>query len=369
MKLPDRRDFLRTTSATIAISSTSAFAADPTRPAADLLKQDCDSGQTRAAAIWVRQGTHQYSHVFGAAKDETASFLLGSISKPIAITALLRLLDQGLFGLDDLVSKYIPKFTGQLREQVTIRHLLTHVSGLQDQLPDNAELRAGHAPLSRFVSGAVGLPLHFPPGTEYRYSSMGILLALEIARRLTSQSIPTLVNKTVLEPLRMQNSELGSGRLSAAQLMQSQTEYGAVESGAGSPDAAKWNWNSHYWRGLGAPWGGLQASANDVGRFLQEYLHPTGILFSSATTATAIRNHNPTTLESRGLGFDTGMEATCQACSAATFGHTGSTGTIAWADPRRDLICVVLTTLPARALPAAEHPRQRASDLISAAFP
>ncbi|MGV3484681.1 MAG: hypothetical protein ACO1RT_09715, partial [Planctomycetaceae bacterium] len=55
----------------------------------------------------------------------------------------------------------------------------------------------------------------------------------------------------------------------------------------------------------------------------------------------------------------------CSACSKSTFGHTGSTGTIAWADPERDQICAVLTTLPARALNAAEHPRQLVSDCIA----
>ena len=65
--------------------------------------------------------------------------------------------------------------------------------------------------------------------------------------------------------------------------------------------------------------------------------------------------------ESRGLGFDVGLESVCAGCGPSTFGHTGSTGTLAWADPSRDLVCVVLTTLPAGALPTVQHPRQLAS--------
>ncbi len=366
---PTRRQFLQAATAMCAMSQTPAsFASGNLEPAAEVLRRSCASGQTRAAAMYIRHGRREYSATFGEAKDDTASFLLGSISKPIATTALLRLFDQGRFSMDDPVGQHLAEFTGGERGKVTIRHLLTHTSGLQDQLPDNAKLRSEHAPMSGFVAGACRLPLHFSPGTSYEYSSMGILLAMEIASRMTQTPIPELVNQTVLKPLQMHDSELGSGRLKASQLMQSQTEYGAVESGAGDPDAARWNWNSEYWRSLGAPWGGLQASAPDVGRFLLEHLHPQGLLYSAATTAAAIRNHNPKGLESRGLGFDSAMEATCQACSSGTFGHTGSTGTIAWADPRRDLIVVVLTTLPARALPAAEHPRQQASDLISAAI-
>jgi CubicO group peptidase (beta-lactamase class C family) len=72
-------------------------------------------------------------------------FLLGSISKPISVTAVMTLFDQGQFQLDDRVKRFLPAFTGDGRDAVTLRHLLTHVSGLPDQLADNNELRKQHA--------------------------------------------------------------------------------------------------------------------------------------------------------------------------------------------------------------------------------
>src|SRR6266849_4739004 len=66
-----------------------------------------------------------------------AMFLLGSISKPINMTAVMTLFDQGQFQLDDRVKRFLPTFTGNGRDNVTIRHLLTHVSGLPDQLANN----------------------------------------------------------------------------------------------------------------------------------------------------------------------------------------------------------------------------------------
>src|SRR5437867_3720814 len=57
-------------------------------------------------------------------------FLLESISKPIGMTALMTLFDKGAFQLDDPLKKFIPKFTGEGRDDVTLRHLLSHVSGL-----------------------------------------------------------------------------------------------------------------------------------------------------------------------------------------------------------------------------------------------
>lgn len=332
--------------------------------ALEILTAATSSGQVNAAALHVRSGATSWTQALGNAKTEDAAFLLGSISKPIAITALMTLYDQGRFRLDDRAKKYLPEFTGEGRDHVTIEHLLTHISGLPDQLPQNAELRAAHAPLSEFVKAALRVPLSFEPGTRYEYSSMAILLAAEIAQRISGVEIKELVNTRVLQPLGMTHSALGMGSFSQADIMQCQVEFGAVESGGGSAESKAWDWNSAYWRELGAPWGGVQASAADVGRFLDAFLHPKGTLFSPEVARLMIRNHNPAGLTPRGLAFDAGMQSHCTACSTQTFGHTGSTGTIAWADPQRDLICVVLTTLPARAVESG-HPRQLVSDSIA----
>jgi len=336
-----------------------------TEDAISILQQSVDRGQVLAASLFVQSGSTQTSRVFGKATSLNASFLLGSISKPIAITALMTLFDQGLFALDDRVQEYLPEFCDGMRDRVTIRHLLTHTSGLPDQLPRNAELRAQHAPLSAFVEDALQVPLHFSPGTQYEYSSMAILLAAEIAQRLSGKDIKQLVQDSVLTPLEMRDSALGVGMLAEEQMMPCQVEFGAIESGAGSADAKHWDWNSTYWRQLGAPWGGQHASAVDVGKFLNEFLHPSGKLFQHKVAEMMIQNHNPKDMETRGLGFDVGMESSCKGCSPQTFGHTGSTGTIAWADPQRDLICVVLTSLPARAELGDQHPRQQAAEAIS----
>ncbi len=333
--------------------------------AVGILEQSVASRQVRAASLFVQSGDLQMSQSFGEATTEDAAFLLGSISKPIAMTALMTLYDKGKFRLDDPAQKYLPEFQGGARARVTMRHLLTHTSGLPDQLPQNAELRAKHATLADFVEGALEVPLHFEPGTQYEYSSMAILLAAGIAQRLSGVEIKQFVNQSVLQPLGMQHSAMGVGQLQPDQMMQCQVEFGVVESGGGSADSKSWDWNSPFWRQLGAPWGGVQASAADVGKFLREFLHPTGKLFKPEVAKLMIRNHNAAGIESRGLGFDVGMESACPGCAPATFGHTGSTGTIAWADPARDLICVVLTTLPAGALPAEKHPRQIASDCIA----
>jgi len=332
--------------------------------AASVLASAVASGQVRAAVIYARLGKWILHRAFGEAKSVDSSFLLGSISKPIAIAALMTLFDQGKFDLDDTVKRYVPEFNGYAKDRVTIRHLLTHVSGLPDQLPENSLLRMCHAPFSEFVKAAIRVPLHFEPGTQYEYSSMAIVLAIEIAQRISGVEFKEFIDKTVLQPLEMHHSAFGMGRLKAEETMACQVEFGAVESGGGSPDSRDWDWNSSYWRGLGAPWGGAHASASDIGLFLEEFMQPTGKIFRPDVAKLMIRNHNPVGLESRGLGLDVGMSTICPSGSDKTFGHTGSTGTIAWADPERDRVCVVLTTLPAGTL--KNHPRQLASDRISA---
>ena len=246
-----------------------------------------------------------------------------------------------------------------------MRQLLTHVSGLPDQLPENQSLRKRHAKLSEFVDRAVLTPLLFNPGSRYQYSSMGILLASEVAYRISGTEFLKFIDQSVFQRLGMHHSALGIGRFKLKQTMRCQVENAAPESGSGDATAKQWDWNSPYWRELGAPWGGAHASAPDVARFMAEFLHPEGRVVKPETARLMLRNHNRESLTPRGLGFRIGSQAGSPSCSEKTFGHTGSTGTLAWADPATDTICVVLTTLPGRAI--SPHPRRRASDLVAEA--
>lgn len=337
---------------------------DAWESAAGILDAAVKGGQVAAASLHVSLGDKVFNRAFGAARSDQAMFLLGSISKPIAITALMTLYDRGRFSLEDRVRKFLPDFTGDGRDDVTLRHLLTHVSGLPDQLPENDSLRRRHAGLGEFAEQAQRTPLHFAPGTRYQYSSMAILLAAHVAERISGADILTLVDREVFNPLEMSRSAQGLGRFSIADFVPCQTEFAAPEAGGGDPQARQWDWNSPYWRRLGAPWGGTHASAPDLGRFLAEFLFARGTVVRPATARLMTSNQNPAGLRPRGLGFDLGAVAGSPGCSEETFGHTGSTGTIAWADPARQLICVVLTSLPARAV--RPHPRDQAAARVSA---
>lgn len=332
--------------------------------AVETLARATREGQVAAAVLHVVQGENSFTRSFGKAASADAMFLLGSISKPISATALMTLFERGEFKLDDPVKKFLPRFAGGYRDDVTIRHLLTHVSGLPDQLPENNELRTKHAPLLTFVEHAIRTPLQFVPGSKYQYSSMAILLAARVAERISGTEIRTLVQRAVFQPLEMRHTAQGLGRFKLESMVACQIEHAAPEAGGGDPKAKDWDWNSPWWRKLGAPWGGTHASAPDLGKFLGEFLNEKGACLKPETARLMVRNHNAPGVTPRGLGWNVGSSAGSKGCSEKTFGHTGSTGTLAWADPATRTLCVVLTSLPAQALQL--HPRDLAANAVAA---
>ncbi len=302
-------------------------------PAEKLLSEAVASGKLRAAVLRVEQGAFQYEQAFGAAKT-TTPFLIASISKPMTATAVMTLVDRGKLKLDEPASKHLPG----LDPRITLRHLLTHSSGLPDMLPHNIALRERHSPLSEFVKESLKTPLLFAPGTKVSYQSMGILLAAAIAERITKQPFPQFLAQQVFAPLGMKDSALGLGeRLKVADTAQCQVEFAVPQGGN------DWDWNSNYWRNLAAPWGGVHSTAADISRLLRYFLKPAGQPLTPASAALMITNQNPGLNPPYGIGW-----ALPPNRFGHRFGHGGSTGTLCWADPKTNTTFVLLTTLPAR---------------------
>lgn len=318
---------------------------DKLQAAAALIAKPVAAGDVSAASLDVRQGSFTLRRAFGRAHDPEAVFLLASISKPMTATGVMILSDRGELSIADPVSKFIPEFKGGDRDLVTVRHLLTHTSGLPDMLPENVALRKRHAPLKDFVAATCKTPLLFKPGTQVRYQSMGILLAAEIAERITHRPLRDFLRDELFRPLEMSRTSLGLGGRQISDTMLCQVQSAPKEYGAG--DDSDWNWNSAYWRDLGAPWGGVHSTAPDVAKFLELFLAPDGRILKPQTAARMIVNQNQGLSDPRGLGWMVKPGIFGHSCSAQTYGHYGSTGTVAWADPKTKLSCVLLTTKPA----------------------
>ena len=300
-----------------------------------ILKKAAESGEVSAASATVRQRGSLIQFASGKANPDTV-FLLASITKPMTAAAVMILEGRGQLALADPVRKFIPEFQGGDRGVITIQHLLTHTSGLPDMLPDNDELRKRHAPLKDFVAGACRVPLLFKPGTQCKYQSMGILLAAEIVERVTKTKLRAFLRSEVFQPFGMTQTSLGLGGRSIPSTAQCQI--------AGNGD---WNWNSPYWRDLGAPWGGAHATSGDIVRFLERFLEPKNNVLKPEAARRMVTNHNQGLNEPWGLGFMVNGAKFSAKCSPDTFGHWGSTGTVCWADPATQTAFALLTTKPA----------------------
>ncbi len=317
--------------------------------AENLVQQAVDRREISAACLVVWQDEapileagfgfqHPTDHRFPA--DADSIFLLASITKPVTVSALMYLVERGLVSLSDRVYEHLPEFEGEDRAGMRVLHLLTHTSGMPDMLPNNTALRQAHEPQEVFVEHALKTPLLFPPGSDFRYQSKGTLLTAEIVERLTGQRLRDFLKTEFFEPLGMHRTTLGVGPGGIED-----TVYCGVDPSADA-FTSDWGPNSDYWRNFGCPWGGLHASGRDVARLLHVSLSGGGVL-SPATRRRMRLDHNVSLRAPWGLGWGLRDSRVWNyfgnLCSAETFGHTGATGTVAWADPATKTVCVILT--------------------------
>lgn len=322
----------------------------------------------------------QYSR--GASDAESTErrarrYLIASITKPIVAMAGLKLAAEGAFSLVDRIGSLLPEFRKAAYRRVTVRHLLTHTSGFPDMLPDNAELRAAHAPLSEFLKRAAQTDLDFQTASDARYSSVGFLILSAIIESVTTIPLPKFLQDEFYTPLGMEDTWLGIPREQAPELMPTVLPSLLPD---WQPDADDWGWNSAYWRTLGAPWGGMMSTAPDLGRFatmmLSDGCSSAGReILPSAVVRAAMSNqtqHIVTIPGSAALqrpwGFGWRWQWPDHQASFGDFlspgavGHWGATGTTIWIDPATERYAVILTTTPYE---DSQSAIQRMSNVVS----
>jgi CubicO group peptidase (beta-lactamase class C family) len=306
--------------------------------------------------------------------DANAIFLIASPTKPITALAVMMLVEAGELLLVDPISKYIPTFGTHGKDKITLAHCLTHTSGLPDMLPENVELRRGHAPLKEFTERACKLAPSFLPGHAVQYQSMGILMLAEVVETVAGVPLPTFLRDRLFEPLGMLDTALGmpdgwtmpgpNGEVPRceriAEVRTPSEKAGSEWTWAGGDN--DWGWNSDYWRRLGAPWGGLLSTAEDLAKLCRHLLsiHAGGEGLISAAALAAMTSNQFTQMPSVpevsrrctpwALGWQLNWPHDVQTfgdlLSASAYGHWGATGTMLWIDPARDLFTVLLTTEP-----------------------
>src|SRR5262249_11764447 len=159
-----------------------------------------------------------------------AIFWIVSMSKPVLATLLLMLQDDGLLSVDDPVEKYLPEFKGLKTvdgkpAKVTIRHLLTHTSGMGEITADQAR---DAKTLEAVIPLYVAKPVAFPPGSKWVYCQSGINTGGRIAEVVTGKPLDKLMQERLFGPLGMKDTTF---YLSEKQLPRLARSYRRTEKG------------------------------------------------------------------------------------------------------------------------------------------
>ncbi len=318
-----------------------------------------------AVTLVVDRNAVKHLGVIGLADLETGQpmqpetmFWIASMTKPISATAILMLQDEGLLSVDDPVSKYIPAFAdvrlknGERPQTVmTIRHLLTHTSGL-DQM---SVWKQSPPPNTRTLEAAANVlaatPLHFEPGTQWEYGQ-GISVAGRIAEIVAGRPFDQFLSERMLQPLKMEHTTF---TLNAEQARLCATVYGLNGEQTGLVAAA----NQHVSPEPGIqqtpnPSAGLFSTARDYGRFQQLILNEGRaagkqlISAESLKLLTTIQTGDIVTGFTPGNGWGLGWcvvrepQGVSAMLNPGSCGHGGAYGTQAWIDRERGLGMVLM---------------------------
>ncbi len=286
--------------------------------------------------------------------DGHSVFDLASLTKVVATTTLAMFaVAEGKLDLDAAIQRYLPEFRGPGKDRVTLRHLLTHSSGLPADRP--LWRQSPDADSARRLVYATRLDTL--PGARTVYSDLGAILIGETIRRVYRTNLDRLAERKVFRPL-----EMGATRFNPPASVASRiaaTEYDTIwrkriVRGEVHDEKAAW---------LGGIAGhaGLFGSAMDLLTF-GEWLLGKGNdrsatrLALPASAGEFKRRQHLVPGSSRALGWDTPSSGSSAGTrlDSLSFGHTGFTGTSIWIDPTRDLVIVLLTN---RVHPTRNNPR------------
>lgn len=173
-----------------------------------------DTGKFSGSILIARNGKVLMSKGYGMANRELnvpnttqMKFRIGSLTKQFTAMAIMILQERGKLSVQDSVCKYMPDCPRGWAE-ITVHHLLTHSSGIQDLLsfPDFQQTMALPSPVDQTVKRFQNKPLDFKPGTKFKYSNSGYVLLGYIIERASGQSYEAYLKENIFEPLKMLNS-------------------------------------------------------------------------------------------------------------------------------------------------------------------
>jgi len=325
--------------------------APPARPSAapfyppKLVEMDAAIAQAIAdkkcpgGVLWVEHRGVTYSKAYGhralvpaeEPMSEDTIFDAASLTKVVAATpAMMLLVERGLVKLDEPVKTYIPEFQSEGKDGITVRQLMTHVSGLRGDIETKTDWKGQPAAIQK----ACAEKLQSSPGTAFVYSDINFFLVGEIVQRVSHQPLEVFVAREVYGPLKMVDTgylppPAKLGRIAPTEVVNGTPYRGVVH----DPTA----------RHMGGVAGhaGLFTTAADLARYARMLLNLGTLdgvrVFKPETVELMTSVQTPAALPlRRGLGWDidsgySGPRG--KLFPVGSYGHTGWTGTTIWIDP------------------------------------
>jgi beta-N-acetylhexosaminidase len=326
------------------------------RPAYDVIEKAIADkafpGATLAVGYRGRVGIHAFGKLSydakAAAVAPTTMYDIASLTKVVATTTLVAKLAEGDFAvpldLDAKIERYLPEWASgpqpEWRHRVTVRHLLTHTSGL----PAFKEYWRTSKNKQDTLTKIFAEPLEYEPGTKEIYSDLGIILMAEIIERLTGRTLDDLAKNFIFAPLGMKDTMYRPPKklwpLIAPTEFDKNLRHRLVQGEVHDENAFAIGGVSGH--------AGIFSTAPDLAAFCQMLLN--GGVYAHQRIlrrATVAQFTTPQQLSggARTLGWAVPTEGGSSGhyFSAHSFGHTGFTGTSIWIDPDRQLFVVLLT--------------------------
>jgi len=314
------------------------------------IKRAIAAGKAPGAVVQLEHGGAVYQKTYGAKAIEPESlpmtidtiFDSASLTKVIATTpAIMLLVERGKLGLDDKVSRWIPRFEAHGKGAVTVRQLLTHTSGLRPGI----SAKPAWSGVPKAIALAKAERLTAQPDTRFRYSDINFILLGEIVRLASGQRLDEFAVAHLFRPLGMSDTGFlqplaKRGRTAPTERVDGELLHGVVH----DPTARR--------MGGVAGHAGLFTTAADLSRFARMMLNGGQLngrrVLKKETVELMTSVHTPKGMKTRrGLGWDIDSPYSSPRgnhFALGGYGHTGWTGGSLWIDPATRTIVILMTS-------------------------
>lgn len=271
-------------------------------------------------------------------------FDLASLTKVVATTtAVMKLVEQGKVRLNDPVAKYLPEFAQNGKEDISVRQLLTHYSGLAPDL----DLKTAWDGKEKAYQMAFAETPEAPPGSRFSYSDVNFIVLGALVERVSGETLDEYCERRIFAPLKMMHTRFTPPAAWRSKIAPTQYDENVhmLRGAVHDPTARR--------MGGVAGHAGLFSTADDLATFSQALLNGGGGVLSAPSVEKMTRPEQPPSAPVlRGFGWDIDSPFSSNRgdlLPVGSYGHTGFTGTSMWIDATTQTYIILLTN--------AVHPR------------